>query len=202
MAKLIFKYSTMNSGKTMDLIRTIYNYEENGYKIILLKPFVDSKAGNYIETRAGLKRKVDYLIKNNESIIDILKGNLKNVKCIFIDETQFLNESQIDELFLITKALDIPVICYGLRNNFKMEFFPGSKRLLEIADTLEEFKTLCHCGRVARYVGRKVNGEYALEGDTIVIDGEKDIEYKPLCGYHYLKEVKHIDFDKIKEELK
>ena len=72
MAKLIFKYSTLNSGKTMALIRTIYNYEENGYKTILLKPFVDSKAGNYIETRAGLKRKVDYLIKNNESIFNIL----------------------------------------------------------------------------------------------------------------------------------
>lgn len=202
LAKLIFKYSTMNSGKTMDLIRTIYNYEENGYKIILLKPFVDSKSGDYIETRAGLKRKVDYLIKDNESIIDILRGNLKGIKCIFIDEAQFLDEKQIDELFLITKALNIPVICYGLRNNFKMDFFSGSKRLFEIADTLEEFKTLCHCGKIARYVGRKVNDKYTLEGDTIVIDGEKDVEYKPLCGYHYLKEVKNIDFDKIREELK
>ena len=201
MAKLIFKYSTMNSGKTIDLIRTMYNYEENNYKVLLMKPIVDTKANDKIRTRVGLERKVDFLIKEHDSIIELLKGNLDDVECIFIDEAQFLNQSQIDELFLITKAMDIPVICYGLRNNFKLESFKGSKRLLEIADSLEEFKTLCFCGDIARYVGRKVNGKFVVEGEEILIDGTDNIEYVPLCGKHYLENVTKIDLNKIKEDL-
>ena len=201
MAKLIFKYSTMNSGKTIDLIRTMYNYEENNYKVLLLKPIVDTKGNDKIKTRVGLERKVDFLIKPNDSIIDVLKGYLDDVECIFIDESQFLNQSQIDELFLITKAMDIPIICYGLRNNFKLESFEGSKRLLEIADSLEEFKTLCFCGDIARYVGRKVDGKFVVEGEEILIDGEDNVEYVPLCGKHYLENVTKIDLNKIKEDL-
>jgi len=202
MAKLIFKYSTMNSGKTIDLIRTMYNYEENKYKVLLLKPSIDTKGDNKIVTRVGLSRKVDFLINEHDSIIELLKGNLEDIECIFIDEAQFLNQGQIDELFIITKAVDIPVICYGLRNNFKLESFEGSKRLLEIADSLEEFKTLCFCGDIARYVGRKVNGKFVVEGNEIVIDGENDIEYIPLCGKHYLENVTKIDLNKIKEDLR
>lgn len=201
MAKLIFKYSTMNSGKTMDLLRTVHNYEENNCKVIVMKPIVDTKADDSIETRIGLKRKVDILISENDSIIELLKGKLNDVRCIFIDESQFLNAPQIDELFIITKAVDIPVICYGLRSNFKLESFEGSKRLLEIADSLEEFKTLCLCGEIARYVGRKVNGEFVVEGDVIVIDGANNVEYVPLCGKHYLEAVTKIDLSKIKEDL-
>ena len=201
MAKLIFKYSTMNSGKTMDLLRTVHNYEENNCKVIVMKPIVDTKANDSIETRIGLKRKVDMLISENDSIIELLKGKLNDVRCIFIDESQFLNAPQIDELFIITKAVDIPVICYGLRSNFKLESFEGSKRLLEIADSLEEFKTLCSCGEIARYVGRRVNGEFVVEGDVIVIDGASNVEYVPLCGKHYLEAVTKIDLSKIKEDL-
>ena len=201
MAKLIFKYSTMNSGKTMDLLRTVHNYEENNCKVIVMKPIVDTKANDSIETRIGLKRKVDMLISENDSIIELLKGKLNDVRCIFIDESQFLNAPQIDELFIITKAVDIPVICYGLRSNFKLESFEGSRRLLEIADSLEEFKTLCSCGEIARYVGRKVNGEFVVEGDVIVIDGASNVEYVPLCGKHYLEAVTKIDLSKIKEDL-
>ena len=201
MAKLIFKYSTMNSGKTIDLIRTVHNYEENNYKVLVLKPIVDTKGNDKIKTRVGLERKVDYLIKEKDSIMEMLKGNLNNIECIFVDEAQFLNQIQIDELFLITKAVDIPVICYGLRNNFKLESFEGSKRLLEIADSLEEFKTLCYCGDIARYVGRKVNGKYVVEGAEILIDGEDNVEYIPLCGKHYLENVTKIDLNKIKEDL-
>lgn len=202
MSKLIFKYSTMNSGKTMDLLRTVHNYEENNCKVIVMKPVLDTKADDSIETRIGLKRKVDILINENDSIIELLKGKLEDIKCIFIDESQFLNASQIDELFIITKAMNIPVICYGLRNNFKLESFEGSKRLLEIADNLEEFKTLCSCGEIARYVGRKVNGEFVTQGNEIVIDGEKDVEYVPLCGKHYLEKVTKINLSKIREDLK
>ena len=202
MAKLIFKYSTMNSGKTLDLIRTIHNYEENNYKVLVLKPEIDKKGDNKITTRVGLERKVDFLIKETDSIINLLKGNLENIECIFIDEAQFLNEGQVDELFIITKAMDIPVICYGLRNNFKLESFEGSRRLLEISDSLEEFKTLCYCGDIARYAARKVNGKYVVEGDVVVIDGEDNIEYIPFCGKHYLENVTKINLEKIKEDLK
>lgn len=202
MAKLNFKYATMNSGKTLDLIRTAYNYEENGYNVLLLKPAVDTKGEKCIESRVGLKRQVDYLIEKNDNIIDKISSNLKDITCIFVDEVQFLSKKQIDELFLISKVFDINVICYGLRLNFKMEAFEGSKRLLEIADELEELKTICKCGNIARYLGRKVNGNYVLEGDEIVIDGTDNVEYIPLCGDCYLKDVKKIDYAKVKGLVK
>lgn len=202
MAKLNFKYATMNSGKTLDLIRTAYNYEENGYNVLLLKPAVDTKGEKCIESRVGLKRQVDYLIEKNDNIIDKISSNLKDITCIFVDEVQFLSKKQIDELFLISKVFDINVICYGLRLNFKMEAFEGSKRLLEIAEELEELKTICKCGNIARYLGRKVNGNYVLEGDEIVIDGTDNVEYIPLCGDCYLKDVKKIDYVKVKGLVK
>ena len=202
MAKLIFKYSTMNSGKTIDLIRTVHNYEENNCKVLVLKPILDTKAGSKVQTRIGLEREVDVLIKEDDSILEILKGKLKDVKCIFIDEAQFLSVLQVDELFIITKAIDIPVICYGLRTDFKLDSFSGSKRLLELSEDLEEFKTLCYCGEVARYAARKVDNNYVMEGEKIVIDGQKNIEYVPLCGKHYLENVTKIDLNKIREDLK
>ena len=202
MAKLNFKYATMNSGKTLDLIRTAYNYEENGYNVLLLKPAVDTKGEKCIESRVGLKRQVDYLIEKNDNIIDKISSNLKDITCIFVDEVQFLSKKQIDELFLISKVFDINVICYGLRLNFKMEAFEGSKRLLEIAEELEELKTICKCGNIARYLGRKVNGNYVLEGDEIIIDGTDNVEYIPLCGDCYLKDVKKIDYAKVKGLVK
>ena len=195
MAKLNFKYATMNSGKSLDLIRTVYNYEENNYKVLVLKPSIDTKAENYISSRVGVKRKVDYLIKPNDNILELLKDSLDNIKTIFVDESQFLKKEQVDELFLISKKYDIDVICYGLRNNFKMEGFEGSIRLLEIAEELEELKTMCHCGNIARYVGRKVNGKYVFDGDVVVIDGTANVEYVPLCGDCYLKEVRNIDLE-------
>ena len=131
MAKLHFKYATMNSGKTIDLIRTAYNYEENGAKVLILKPKIDTKGENKISSRIGLEREVDYLVSYDESILDILKGKLEGIKCIFVDEAQFLSKVQIDELNLITKSCNIPVLCYGLRVNFKNELFNGSKRLIK-----------------------------------------------------------------------
>ena len=164
MAKLHFKYGTMNSGKSIDLIRTAHNYEECGYNVLVMKPIIDTKGADMLDSRVGLKRKVDILI-NDDSILKLLKNKITdNLACIFIDEAQFLNKKQIDELFFITKKLDIPVICYGLRTNFKMESFEGSRRLLEIADELEELKTLCKCMEIARFAGRKVNNEYTLDG--------------------------------------
>lgn len=197
MAKLHFKYGTMNSGKSIDLMRTAHNYEEQGYDVLVMKPIVDTKADNKLSSRVNMERKVDVLIKEEDSILKLLKDKITdNLSCIFIDESQFLKKEQIDELFFITKDLNIPVICYGLRNNFKMEGFEGSNRLLLIAEELEELPTLCKCKEIARYVGRKVDGEFVSDGDEIVIDGSCDnVEYVPLCGKCYLEKVKKIKFN-------
>lgn len=192
MSKMHFKYATMNSGKTIDLIRTAYNYEENGYKVLVIKPIIDTKGNDHIETRIGLTRKADLLLASSDTVLDKI-ADIQNIKCIFIDEAQFLTTKQIDELYFITKKFDVPVICYGLRVNFKMESFEGSKRLLEIAEELEELITLCNCGEVARYVGRQVNGDFVNEGTEVVIDGaQNNVKYVPMCGKCYLKDVKKV----------
>ncbi len=196
MSKLHFKYGTMNSGKSIDLMRTAHNYEEVGYDVIVMKPIIDTKGNDKLDSRIGIQRKVDILIKEDDMILKLIKNKItEKTACIFVDEAQFLKEKQIDELFFITKKLNIPVICYGLRTNFKAESFEGSKRLLEIAEELEELPTLCNCKEIARFVGRKVNNQYVLEGNEIEIDGDNEnIEYIPLCGKCYLEKVKKIKF--------
>ena len=189
MAKLIFNYSAMNSGKTMDLLRTAFNYEENGLKVLVMKPSVDTKGGDSIVTRVGMSRKVDFLIGVGTSIINLLSDNLSGVSCIFIDEAQFLSEQQVVDLFIISNNYDVPVICYGLRTDFRGNLFPGSSKLLGIAEELHEFKSLCSCGEIARYNARRVNGKYIVDGDSILIDGTSEVEYVPLCGNCYTKYV-------------
>ena len=196
MAKLIFNYSAMGSGKTMDLLRTAYNYEENGHRVIVMKPSIDTKGDDSIVTRIGLNRKVDYLISDSLDIYEFLSDKLDNIECIFIDEAQFLSVDHVNQLFKITKLLDVPVICYGLRTNFKSELFSGSMRLLALADELNEFKSLCRCGNIARFNARKLNDEFLvdgddvlIDGDDVLIDGESSIEYVPLCGKCYVKKV-------------
>ncbi len=200
MAKLHFKYGTMNSGKSIDLMRTAYNYEEVGMDVIVMKPKIDTKNNDKLLSRTNMERKVDALIGSEDSVLEIVrdvikKKNPKRLECILVDEAQFLTRNQVDELFFISKKLDVAVLCYGLRNNFRMEAFEGSLRLLEIADSLEELKTMCQCNKVARFVGRKVNDEFVYEGNVVEIDGaNKDIEYVPMCGKCYLQKVKKIEF--------
>ena len=197
MAKLHFKYGTMNSGKSIDLMRTAHNFEEVGYDVLIMKPSIDTKGNNKLKSRINMERKVDVLIDKEDCILKLIRDKItENLSCIFVDEAQFLSSNQIDELFFITKELDIPVICYGLRNNFKMEGFEGSNRLLLIAEELEELPTLCKCKEIARFVGRKVNGEYVLSGENVLIDGEQsNVEYVPMCGKCYLKKVKKININ-------
>lgn len=197
MAKLHFKYGTMNSGKSIDLMRTAHNFEEVGYDVLIMKPSIDTKGSNKLKSRINMERKVDVLIDKEDCILKLIRDKItENLSCIFVDEAQFLSSKQIDELFFITKELDIPVICYGLRNNFKMEGFEGSNRLLLIAEELEELPTLCKCKEIARFVGRKVNGEYVLSGENVLIDGEQsNVEYVPMCGKCYLKKVKKININ-------
>lgn len=201
MAKMHFKYASMNSGKSTDLIRTAYNYEENGYKVLIIKSIIDTKTKDTVSSRLGVEKKIDVLLLYSDNLLEVLKGRLKGISCILVDEAQFLSIKQVEDLFLISKACNIPVICYGLRTNFKMESFAGSKRLLEIADVLEELTTLCGCGEIARYVGRKVGENFVLEGEEIVIDGTANICYVPLCGKCYLTKVKKQNLNEIENKL-
>ena len=189
MAKLIFNYAAMNSGKSIDLLRTVYNYEENGLKVLVMKPSIDIKGGDSIVTRAGLSRKVDFLISGDTNIIDMISDRIDGVSCIFIDEAQFLSEQHVIDLFIVSNNYDVPVICYGLRTDFRGNLFPGSSKLLGLAEELHELKTLCNCGEIARYNARRVNGKYIVDGDSVLIDGTSNIEYVPLCANCYTKYV-------------
>ena len=189
MAKLYFRYGAMNSGKSTVLMQVAHNYDENDKKVILIKSATDTKADNKVSSRIGLERKVDYLIKKEDHILDII--DTVNIDCILVDEAQFLTKDQITELFVITKIKEIPVICYGLKTDYRSELFEGSKRLLELADEIEELKTICSCGKAARFNARygKETNEFVSEGEQIVIDGDDRYGYKPLCGKCYLEKV-------------
>lgn len=192
MAKFHFRYGAMNAGKSTILLQTAYNYEEKGKKVVILKPSVDTKGDEKIVSRIGLERKVDYLIGNNDSIISKLGDNISSLSCILVDEVQFLKRKQVDELFYISKMMDIPVIAFGLRTDFKSNGFEGSIRLLELADALEEMPTICRCGRKARFNARKVDGEFTFDGDSIVIDDNSNVKYESLCGTCYIEEQEKI----------
>lgn len=201
MAKMHFKYASMNSGKSIDLIRTAHNYEENGYRVLIISPVVGRSAHKMISSRVGLDRKADLLLLYSDDIFKVLKGKLVNVKAILVDEAQFLSSKQVTDLFIISKALDISVICYGLRTNFKMESFAGSKRLLELSEVLEELNTLCSCGNIARFVARKVGDQFVKEGEEVIVKGTENISYVPMCGKCYLTKVFKLDLNNIKEML-
>lgn len=195
MAKLHFRYGAMNSGKTAILIQTAFNYEERGQKVLIIKPGIDTKGNDTIVSRIGVSRKIDYLINNDDSVIDTLKNTLKNINCILVDEVQFMTRKQIEELWYITKVFNIPVIGYGLRTDFKTNGFEGSIRMFELADELLEMPTICRCGKKARFNGRLINNEYVYDGDSICIDDKEDVTYESLCGSCYLKKVRKISRD-------
>lgn len=189
MSKLYFRYGTMNCGKSAILMQVAHNYEENNKKVIIIKPSIDTKGENYIESRIGLKRKVDILIDKNKSIKKAI-SKFENIDCILVDETQFLTTNQIEDLWKISKTMDIPVICYGLKVDFQSHLFEGSKRLLELADEIEELITICSCGKRAKFNARFVNDKFTLEGKEVVIDGSKDnVVYRPMCGKCFLNEI-------------
>lgn len=187
MSKLYFRYGAMNAGKTTSLIQVAYNYEERGMKTIIMKPEIDSKGNEYIISRVGLKRKVDHIIKKDDNLYNM---EYKDIACIIVDEAQFLSEKHVEELFKIAVIKNIPVICYGLRTDFLTVGFPGSKRLLELAHSIEELKTICSCGKKAVLNLRYVNGIPIFEGNQVVIDNSDNVYYEAVCGkcYLYLKE--------------
>jgi thymidine kinase len=190
MSKLYFRYGAMNSGKSTHLMQVAYNYEERGMKVIIIKPKIDSKGGDTLISRLGVNRPVDLLISKYENILNFIDNYLKQNKridCILVDEAQFMKCEQIDQLFEIAVNFNIPIICYGLRTDFKRDGFEGSTRLLLLAHSIEEMKTICACGKKAIFNGRKVNGKFVFEGKQIAIDEQNDVKYESLCGDCYYK---------------
>ena len=188
MSKLYFRYGAMNSGKSTNLMQVAYNYEERGMKVLLIKPSTDKKGGDKLVSRLGVERKVDLLINDDQNIYNEVKkwqDEKYKIDCILVDEVQFFKAYQIDQLFEIAVCLDIPVICYGLRTDFKMQGFEGSTRLLLLAHSIEELKTICKCGKKAILNGRKINGKFVFEGEQVAIDNIDNVEYESLCGHCY-----------------
>ena len=191
MANLEYRFGPMNSGKSMAVLQMAHNYEENDKKVILVKSVIDTKGGDYLVSRIGPKRKIGIKLNQDESLFDEKYIELiKDLDAILIDEAQFLTPKQVEDAWIISKDMDIPVICFGLKTNFKSEFFEGSKRLFELADKFKELETICACGTKARFNARMKRGKFIKEGNEIEIDGFNDeIVYVPLCGRCYLNNV-------------
>lgn len=192
MAKLYFKYGPMKCGKTTDIIKTYYNYKEKGLNVLIMKPGDDKKAGAMIQNRAGAELNTDYVVPADANIYSLITYHLmeNNTDCIIVDEAQFLTPKQVDELAEVVDMYGLPVLCYGLRADAFSHVFPGSQRLFEIADKLEELKAICKCGKKATFNLRynKINGENipVFEGEQISIDGI-DSDYDSVCRPCYKK---------------
>jgi thymidine kinase len=195
MSKLYFRHGAMNSGKSTALLQAAHNYEERGQAVLLAKPEVDTKGDTTILSRLGVDRDVDFLVtpaldlrKEFQRLSTLQRDKTgKRVACLLIDEAQFLTRDQVDQALEIAVLDDVPVIAFGIRTDFLTNGFPGSLRLLEIAHSLEELKTICRCGKKAMFNARKVNGEFVFNGDQVAIDGE-EITYESLCPSCYFRE--------------
>lgn len=190
MAKLYFRYGAMNSGKTTALIQVAHNYKERGMETLLLKPGVDVKGKTTLVSRLNVSRDVDILVQDSDNLLTILKkkkAQQAKLACVLVDEAQFLTKAQVTQLFEFAVVVDTPVICYGIRTDFLMNGFDGSRQLLLLAHSLEELKTICECGSKAIANTRKVNGTFVFEGNQVAIDGEDNVEYESLCASCYFK---------------
>ena len=189
MAKLYFRYGAMGCGKTMQLLQVAFNYEERGHKVCVIKPKTDTKNGTKLLTRIGPERETDFCFDRKVNLYDKIKKSYTDVHCILVDEAQFLTKKQVDQLMLVTIDFDIPVMCYGLRLNFRREDdgFEGATRLLQLAHDIEELKTICVCGRKATYNARFLDGKFVADGPGVLIDGTTDIEYRAICPACYEK---------------
>ena len=199
MSKLYFRYGAMNSGKSTALLQAAFNYEERDQEVLLAKPQIDTKGESAIVSRLGVTRPVDFTVGPSEDIFAkfsaesarVFDSTGRPVSCLLVDEAQFLTEGQVDDLLRIAILKGVPVIAYGIRTDFQTVAFPGSRRLLEIAHSLEELKTICRCGRKAVFNARKIDGRYVFDGDQVAIDGV-DVTYESLCGSCYLDESKGV----------
>lgn len=185
MAQLYYRYSTMNAGKSIELIKVAYNYEERGKRVLTLVPSVDDRYGAGIVTsRIGIQREA-IMVADDTNILELfLAENAKGkVDCVLIDECQFLKKHHVQELVEVVDSCDVPVLAYGLKNDFRNELFEGSYYMLVYADKIEEIKTICWCGRKAIMVARVVDGKFVKQGEQVVVGGND--MYVSLCRKHY-----------------
>lgn len=179
MSKLYFRYGAMGSSKTANAIMVRHNYLERGQRVLMLKPRLDNRDGEtMIASRSGLRCRCHF-------IEDLDRFNVRDYDCLIVDEAQFLTKAQVEALVRIVDEMGIPVICYGLRADFRGNLFEGSHWLLAWADTIEEIKTVCWCGRKATCNARVVGGEVVKSGEQIVLGGSES--YVALCRRHWAK---------------
>ncbi|CAM2008152.1 thymidine kinase [Acanthopleuribacter pedis] len=186
MAKLYFRYGTVGSAKTLNLLAVAHNYQQQGKKALLLKPELDDRwAASTIRSRAGLEKPADILINGDSELKDEL---FHNIDCVLIDEAQFLPPQVINRLREIATDHQIPVICYGLRTDFRTGLFEGARRLMELADSIEEVKTTCaYCNRKAIFNLKLLDGKATLAGPTIDLGAEE--KYLPACHHCYYEQL-------------
>lgn len=182
MAKLYFKYGAMGSSKSANALMCKFNYEQKGFSVLLMKPSLDTRDNNgdetFVASRIGLKSKC-YTFKQDANLVDLFNTLNTNNKynVVIVDESQFCTEKQIEQLKTI--SLTYPVLCYGLKTNFKSYLFEGSKRLFEIADSIAEIKSVCKCGCKATMNAKLINGKVVTDGKEIDIGGDE--KYEAMC---------------------
>jgi thymidine kinase len=185
MAKLYFYFSTMNAGKSTTLLQSSYNYRERGMRTLVYTAAIDDRDGGRVHSRIGLSSEARRF-GDDVNLFQQVAGEhvLERLSCVLVDEAQFLEPRHVRELSAVVDQLGIPVLCYGLRTDFRGELFPGSARLLAVADELIELKTICHCGRKATMVVRTgADGRAEVEGAQVEIGGNE--RYLPLCRRHF-----------------
>lgn len=185
MAQLYYRYSTMNAGKSIELIKVAYNYEERGKRVLVLVPGVDDRFGKgVVSSRIGVSREATIVNDDTNLLKLFMEENAEEkIDCVLVDECQFLRKHHVQELVEIVDSYDTPVLAYGLKNDFRNELFEGSYYMLVYADKIEEIKTICWCGRKATMVARIVDGKFVKTGEQIVIGGND--MYISLCRKHY-----------------
>ena len=190
MAKLYFKYGAMGSSKTAQALITKYNYEENDLSVWLIKPSADTRDGAQIlRSRIGLEAEVEVIPPNVVIYARFLGSKARRCDVIIVDECQFLTEKQIDQLRAIVDEHNIPVMCFGLRTDFQTRLFPGSRRLMEVADTIQEIKTICDCGAKAT-VNARIDGagHIVTQGAQVVLGGNDS--YIAMCHKCYVRGIR------------
>jgi thymidine kinase len=185
MAKLYFRYGTMDSAKTLNLLAVAHNYRKQGKRVLLLKPRLDDRFGSTkIASRSGLEAEADLLVEADHALVP---SDFQGIDCLLVDEAQFLSPAVVEQLRRLTIDPGLPVICYGLRTDFRSRLFPGSQRLLELADAIEEVKVTCqYCQRKATFNLRLVDGRAAVDGPQVLLGADE--QYVPVCWTHYDRE--------------
>lgn len=186
MAQLYYKYGTMNSGKTIEILKVTHNYEEQGKPVVIMTSALDTRDGyGIVSSRIGMRREA-VAITDNMDIFNFIKNLPEKPYCVLIDESQFLSKENVYDLARVVDDLDIPVMAFGLKNDFQNHLFEGSRELLLLADKIEEIKTICQfCSKKATMVLRTENGKPVYEGNQIQIGGNET--YIPVCRKHYFQ---------------